>query len=227
MGHPLGFAPEASLENLGLPLWGPGVQMVQLLELWGFWQPQLLRGVSGKGSRKYSALEGYGNQYWPIGSSILAWRTHSLTEKPGRPLSTGSQRVGQEWTNPACIHARLFLLGAALPQWELSVKVAQLLGLRGPWWHQVCRDMDCLCRRSYGPIRVFFWTSCSWPSEGLFGQSSSIALLIQVLRWLPCLGSFSVVQHIRHKEGPPWLGSYSVDQHSRLLKGHPGWGPTL
>ena len=50
---------------------------------------QVLRGVGGLGSRKYSALEGYGNQYWPIHSSILAWRTHSLREKPGRPQSTG------------------------------------------------------------------------------------------------------------------------------------------
>ena len=45
-----------------------------------------------RASRKYSALEGYGNQYWPIRSSILAWRT-PLTEKPGRLQSTGSQRV--------------------------------------------------------------------------------------------------------------------------------------
>ena len=29
-------------------------------------------------------------------SSILAWRTPSLTEKPGRPQSTGSQRVGHD-----------------------------------------------------------------------------------------------------------------------------------
>ena len=34
----------------------------------------------------------------------------------------------------------------------------QLLGLWGPWWHQVCRDMDCLSHRSYGPIRVFFFS---------------------------------------------------------------------
>ena len=34
---PLGFAPEAALEDLGLLLLGPGVEMVQLLELRGFW----------------------------------------------------------------------------------------------------------------------------------------------------------------------------------------------
>ena len=92
------------------------------------------------------------------------------------------------------------------------MKVAQLLGLWGPWWHQVCRDTDCLCRRSYGPIRVFFRASCSWRSEGLFGQSFSVALPIQALRGFPSLGSFSVVRCVRHIEGAPRLGSYSVVQ---------------
>ena len=32
----MGFAPEAALEDLGLPQWGPGVEVVQLLELQGF-----------------------------------------------------------------------------------------------------------------------------------------------------------------------------------------------
>ena len=31
--------------------------------------------LAAKGSRNYSALEGPGNQYWPIHSSVLAWRT--------------------------------------------------------------------------------------------------------------------------------------------------------
>ena len=44
------------------------------------WVPGVLaapgtQGVGGWGSRKYSALEGYGDQYWPIHSSMLAWRT--------------------------------------------------------------------------------------------------------------------------------------------------------
>ena len=68
---PLGFAPEAALEDLGLPLRGPGVEVVQLLGLQGFWWHHVLRGV-GWGSRRYSALEGYGNQYWPIHLSMPA-----------------------------------------------------------------------------------------------------------------------------------------------------------
>ena len=76
--------------------------------------------------------------------------------------------------------------------------MAQLLGLQGPWWWQVCRDMNCLCWRSYGSIRVFFQASYSWWSEGLFGQSFSIALPVQELKGLPCLESVSVVWCIRH-----------------------------
>ena len=58
-------------------------------------------------------------------------------------------------------------------------------------------------------LSVFSQASWSWRSEGLFGQSFPIALPIQVLRGLPCLGSFSVVWCIRH------------------IEGRPGWGPTL
>ena len=43
VGHPLGFGPEAALEDLGLPLFGPGMEVVQLLGLQGFWQHQVFR----------------------------------------------------------------------------------------------------------------------------------------------------------------------------------------
>ena len=87
--------------------------------------------------------------------------------------------------------------------------------------------MDCLHRRSYYPIRVSFWASCSWWSECLFGQSFSVALPIQTLRGLPFLGSISVDWHVKHIEGPCCLGSYFVGRPVRHLKEHPGWGPTL
>ena len=45
VGHPQEFAPEAALEDLGLPLWRPGVEVVKLLGLQGFWQHQVLGGV--------------------------------------------------------------------------------------------------------------------------------------------------------------------------------------
>ena len=53
-------------------------------------------------------LEGCGNQYWPTRSSILAWRPPSLTDKPGRPQSTGLQRAGEERHDPACINTQFF-----------------------------------------------------------------------------------------------------------------------
>ena len=40
VGRPLGFAPEAALEDLGLPQGGPGVEVVQLLGSQLFWQHQ-------------------------------------------------------------------------------------------------------------------------------------------------------------------------------------------
>ena len=39
------LAPHVALEALGLPLGGPGVEVVQLLGSQGFWQHQVLRGV--------------------------------------------------------------------------------------------------------------------------------------------------------------------------------------
>ena len=64
------------------------------------------------GQQEICALEGYGNQYLPICSSILAWRT-PLTEKPDSP-----QGRKESDTTEGTLHtdARLFLPVAALPQ---------------------------------------------------------------------------------------------------------------
>ena len=115
--------------------------------------------------------------------------------------------------------------------------------LRASWiWLTVSFSMLGTCRDS-GSIKcagtwtgsttgvmalsVSFLSSCSWQSEGFFGQSFSIALPIQALTGLPCLGFFSVSQCFRHIEEPPWMGFYSVAQHITHLKEHPGWGPAL
>ena len=98
-------------------------------------------------------------------------------------------------------------------------------------WHSclACRDSGgskCARTRTASTAGVMVRSessqaSCSWWSEGLFGQSFSIAPPIQALRGLPCLGSFSVVPYIRHKERPQWLGSSSVVHCLRHLMGHP------
>ena len=133
-----------------------------------------------------------------------------------------------------------FLPVAALPQWGLSVKVAHLLGLRGPWQCQVCRDMNCLHHRSYGTLKVFFRAFGSWRSEDLFGQSFSVAPPIQALRVLAplpgallcCLARQAhrgaplagvLLCSLAHQslKGAPWVGSYSVVQCIRCLMGQP------
>ena len=60
----LGFAPVRARCGGGAAAWVPGVLAAPGTQ-----------GVGGWGGRKYSALEGYGDQYWPIHSSMLAWRT--------------------------------------------------------------------------------------------------------------------------------------------------------
>ena len=126
-----------------------------------------------------------------------------------------------------CIDARLFfffffLPVAALPQWELSFEVGTAAWPVGFLAAPSAQGHDCLRFRSYGPIRVFLQASCSWQSEGLFGQSSSVAPPVQALRSLPCLGSFSVVWCVRHVEGHPWPGSFSVYRASGTWKGSLG-----
>ena len=111
--------------------------------------------------------------------------SHITTKDPEQP------KINTVW----------FLPVAALPQWGLSVKVVQLLGLRRPWQRQAFRDTNYLQGRSYGSIRVFFQASCRWRSEGLFGQSFSVALPIQALKGAPWVGSYSVVQCVRRLMG--------------------------
>ena len=120
------------------------------------------------------------------------------------------------------------------------MKVAQLLGLRGAWQRQVCRDMNCLHHRSYGTLKVFFQAFGSWRSEDLFGQSFSVAPPIQALRVLAplpgallcCLARQAhrgaplagvLLCSLAHQslKGAPWVGSYSVVQCIRCLMGQP------
>ena len=75
--------------------------------------------------------------------SILAWDIPQ-TEEPGGPPSTVLPRVGNDHSDLVSIEARLFFPVGTLSQRRLSVNMAQLLGLWGPWRRQVCRDPDCL-----------------------------------------------------------------------------------
>ena len=72
------------------------------------------------------------------------------------------------------------------------MKVVQLLCLWEPWQRHVYRDTDCLHCKSYGPVRVCFEPLVAGDQKASLA-SFSVALPIQALRRLPCLGSFSVV----------------------------------
>lgn len=78
------------------------------------------------------------------------------------------------------------------------MEMAQILGLWVHWQHQVCRDSNCLSYKSYGTISVFL-ASGSWPSEGLFGWSFSVAWNIR---------HFSFFLARQMLKGPPSLGSF-------------------
>ena len=47
VSRPQEFAPEAPLEDLGVPQGGWNVELVQLPGLQGLWQDQVLRGAGG------------------------------------------------------------------------------------------------------------------------------------------------------------------------------------
>ena len=141
---------------------------------------------------------------------FLSGEPPSLTEKPGRPQSTGSQRVRHYRSDPAYVNARLFLACGS----SASLRVEHVGGtaawLAGTLVAPSVQGHGLPPPQELWPYHSFFQASCSWQSEGLFDQSFSVASPIQALRGLPCLRSFSVVPHIRRKERPHWLGSSSV-----------------
>ena len=166
---------------------------------------QVFRGVGGYGSWKYSALEGYGKQYWPICSSILAWRTPLWQRSlAGHSLQGHKELDTTEVTLCSQVQDVFYCL------WQLYPSES--------WAWRSCSFLAC--RDPGGPKHAGTWTvsvtrviglseSCSSLSEGLFGQSFYISPPVQALERLLC------------------LGSYSVDLQIRCLKGHLGGGGGL
>ena len=121
-GYPggLGFAPVRARCGGGAAAWVAGVLAAPGTQ--GSWQ---LR------QQEIYALEGYDHQYWPICSSILAWRTR-LPDREA--LKAMVYRVTKSRTLPKqpCTHRNKSFLACG-SSWELSMKVAQLPGLSGSW----------------------------------------------------------------------------------------------
>ena len=151
-GHPLGFAPAAALEDLGLPLWGPGMGVEQLLGLQGFWQHH---GSWRLGQQEIQCSRGV---WQPVLASTFQY--FCLENPPDREAWQATvHRVTESWTRlqQPCMHRRKtlsFLPVATLPQWGLSVKVEQLLG-RGTLAAPGVRGQGLLSCRRDGPFAVF------------------------------------------------------------------------
>ena len=128
-----------------------------------------------------------------------------LTMKLSRPRSTWLQSAELNQSGPARIGARIFACGSSAPV-RVEHEEGAAAWLVGTWRCHMCRDTNCLHRRSYGPIRVF--SQASWIRRPLW-PVLSVAPPVQTLTGLSSLGFFSVVQCIRH------------------IDGHPGWSPTL
>ena len=91
---------------------------------------------------------------------------------------------------------------AAMPQWELSVKLVQLMACGYPG------GAECAATWAASAAGVMALSESFFEPLVTDDQKASLASLS------PHLCPF------RHIEGPPWLGSYSVDWHIRHLKGH-------
>ena len=140
-------------------------------------------------------------RYAPV---LLPGESPSVTEKPGRP---GLQVAKyQTWLKKPCVRRfRTFCVWQLCPSESWVWMGRSCLACRALAAPRVPGHRLPPCR-SHGPVRVFSRPSCCRPSEGLFGQYFSVALPIQGLRGLPCLGSFSVDWSVRQLKGPPGRG---------------------
>ena len=91
------------------------------------------------------------------------------------------------------------------------MKGAQLLGLWGPWWRQLCRNTACLRCRSYALSRSFL--------QPLVGdQKASLASLLcsaarSGAQRAPLPGVLLRCSVRQAHRGAPWLRSYTIDWH--------------
>ena len=113
----------------------------------------------------------------------------------------------QTWLKWPCVHRcqDFFCLWQLCPSERWVWPWHSCLACRGPGSTK-CAGTWTASATGVTTLSESFRASYSWQSEGLFGQSFSIAPSVQALRGLPCLGSFSVVRYIRHIKGPPDWG---------------------
>ena len=126
------FSPGAALEDLGLPQWRPGVEMVQLLGSQGLWQ--LTQGNWRLGQQEIQCSR----RVWQPTPVFLPGEAHWQRSLAGHSLQ-GHRELNMTEATTYTEMQGFFLPVAVLPQWGLSVNVVQLLGWWGPWCAKCAR----------------------------------------------------------------------------------------
>ena len=117
VGHLMGLLLMLSWRTWVCPCEGQVWRWCSCLDCRGSDSTRYSWGGDSYSSRKYKALEGHDNQYWPIHSSILAWRTPSVTERPGRPVyRVEKNRTGQK---RPCAHRQVLFYFIFFGLWQL------------------------------------------------------------------------------------------------------------
>ena len=146
-------------------------------------------------------------------SSILAWRT-PLTEMPGQPQSSGSQRVGHNWSNPVLHKCKTFFFFACSS--PAPVKIDSEDGTAA-WVVETPMPPSVQGQRLPQPQEL-------WPYQSLF---FFLSLWLQVFRWPLWL----VFLHSSAHSGTyraPFLGVLLCCSMHQAHRGTPpGCSPTL
>ena len=145
-------------------------------------------------------------QYTPV---FLPGEIPSQTEKPGRPQSTGLQRVRHYRSDSVCLGARLFCPWQLCPSESWAWRWCSCLACGDPGSAK-CAGTRTASATGVMTLSAFFQASYSWWSEGLFGQSFLVAPPVQALGGLPCLGVVLCSSAHQSLKGAPWVGLLSV-----------------
>ena len=162
-------------------------------------------------------------QYAPV---FLPGEPHSLTEKPGRPQSTGLQRVGHNLRDPSCIDARpFFACGSSAPV-RVECEGGATAWLVGTLAVPSMQGQTASAAGVMVLSESFFQPLVAGnrrPVWLVFLHSSACSGTLRA----PLPGVLLCCSAHQAHGGASWLGSSSVDQHARHLKGHLRRGPTL
>ena len=197
---------------------------MQLLELQGLWQHQVLRGLAARAAGNTVLWKG-------MATSIGQYAPVFLPGEPRLPDREAWQatvyKVAKNRTLPKrpCVRrCKTFLACGSSGPVRVAHEGCAAAWLAGTLAVPCIQGHELPLPQELWPYQSFFEGLVAG-DQNTSGQSVSVAQPIQALRGLPCLGSFSVWR-VRHIEGPsagvllcksvhpslkgaPWVGSCS------------------